>query len=152
MEERRGTVAAMAMEMFERSLLAVHGPNPAGSEEWTRYVLDSNAAGVVGVLVVVDASYPGPSPMQRGQANAAAKQHARYPPIAVVTGSAMHRGIVTVFSWMQKGNVVAYAPSRLSAAMTFAGIGTVGHGRALSRLHELARRVDSTWIQSSINF
>lgn len=142
----------MAVEMFERSLLAVHGPNPVGSEEWTRYVVDSNAAGVVGVLVVVDVGYPGPTPMQRGQANAAAKQHARFPPIAVVTGSALHRGIVTVFSWMQKGNVVAYAPSRLSAAMTFAGIGTVEHGRALSRVHELARRVGSAWIQHTVTF
>jgi hypothetical protein len=142
----------MAMEIFERSLLAVHGPEPAGAEEWTRYVVDSNAATVAGILVVVDAAYPGPTPVQRAQANSAAKQHGRYPPIAVVTGSVMHRGIVTLFSWMQKGNVVAYAPSRLAEAMMFAKIGTPLHGKALSRVHELARRVGSAWIQRAVNF
>jgi len=152
MDERRETVATMVVEMFESCLLAVHGPEPAAAEDWTRYVVDSNAAAVAGVLVVVDAGYPGPTAMQRAQANAAARQHGRYPPIAVVTGSAMHRGIVTVFSWMQKGNVVAYAPSRLSQAMTFAKIGTLSHGKALSRVHELARRVGSAWIQRAVNF
>jgi hypothetical protein len=150
MDDLRDTVARMAMEMFERTLLAVHGPEPAAVAEWSQYVVDSNAAQLAGVLVVVDRSYPGPTPLQRAQANSAAKYHNKYPPIAVVTGSILHRGIVTVFSWMQKGNVVAYSPPQLSAAMDYAGIGATSRVKALSRVHELARRVGSSWIQDSV--
>jgi hypothetical protein len=145
--EATTTMAAMSCEMFERTLIAVHGREPATTEEWTRYVTDSNAAGLAGVLVVTDAKYGGPTALQRAQANAAAKEHGRYPPIAVVIGSAAHRGIVKLFSWMQKGNVVAYAPTELVAAMRYAGIEPRAQGVALLRLHELARRVDSSWIQ-----
>ncbi len=140
----------MSMEMFGRTLLAVHGPEPATVAEWNRYVVDSNAAHVAGVLVVVDQSYPGPTALQRAQANATAKYHNRYPPIAVVTASILHRGIVTVFSWLQKGNILAYSPTQLSAAMDYARIAPTSRVSALSRVHELARRVGSSWIQDSM--
>jgi hypothetical protein len=64
----------------------------------------------------------------------------------------MHRGIVTVVSWMQKGNVVAFSPNELSAAMDFAGLTPARRGVALSRVHELARRVGSTWIARTVTF
>lgn len=140
----------MSVELFGRTLLAVHGPEPAAVGEWNQYVVDSNSAEVTGVLVVVDRSYPGPTALQRAQANAAAKYHNRYPPIAVVTASILHRGIVTVFSWMQKGNILAYSPAQLSAAMDYAGIGATLRVSALSRVHALARRVGSSWIQESM--
>jgi hypothetical protein len=140
------------MERFERTLLAVHGPEPAPAEEWSRYVMESNAVDLAGVLVVVDLRYPGPTAVQRAQANSAAKARGKFPPIAVVIGSVMHRGIVTVFSWMQNNNIVPYSPYMLSAAMDYAGIAAKSHGIALSRVHEMARRVGSAWITSSVSF
>jgi hypothetical protein len=62
----------------------------------------------------------------------------------------VHRGIVTVFSWMQKGNVIAFSPKELPAAMDFVGLEPERRGVALSRVHELARRVGALWITQAV--
>jgi hypothetical protein len=140
----------MAMEVFERTLLVVHGARPASAQEWNRYLVDFIVPGLSGVLIVVDSSYAGPTALQRAQATDAAKQAGIFPPIAVVTGSRMHRGIVTVVSWMQKGNLVAFSPKELSAAMELVGLEPARHRVALLRVHELARRVGSIWITHAV--
>lgn len=143
-------VPAMAMETFERSLLVVHGARPASAPEWNRYLAEFILPSLSGVLIVVDSSYAGPTALQRAQATDAAKQAGIFPPIAVVTGSRMHRGIVTVVSWMQRGNLVAFSPRELSSAMDFVGIEPARRGVALSRVHELARRVGALWITQAV--
>jgi hypothetical protein len=142
--------AAMAMEVFGRTLLVVHGARPASVQEWDRYLVEFIVPGLSGVLIVVDSSYPGPTALQRAQATEAAKQAGIFPRIAVVTGSRMHRGIVTVVTWMQRGNLVAFSPKELPAAMDFVGIAPERRGVALSRVHELARRVGALWITQAV--
>lgn len=141
---------AMAMEVFECALLVVHGARPASAQEWDRYLAEFIDPSLSGVLIVVDSSYPGPTALQRAQATDAAQQAGIFPPIAVVTGSRMHRGIVTVVSWMQRGNLIAFSPKELSAAMDFVGLEPERRVVALSRVHELARRVGSLWITQAV--
>lgn len=141
---------AMAMEMFERSLLVVHGARPASAQEWNRYLAEFILPDLSGVLIVVDSSYAGPTALQRAQATDTAKQAGIFPRIAVVTGSRMHRGIVTVVSWMQRGNLVAFSPRELPAAMDYVGIAPDRRVVALSRVHELARRVGALWITQAV--
>jgi hypothetical protein len=141
---------AMVMEVFERTLLVVHGSRPASVQEWNRYLAQFINPGLSGVLIVVDSSYPGPTALQRAQATDAAKQAGIFPHIAVVTGSRMHRGIVTVVSWMQRGNLVAFSPRELPAAMDHVGLEPERRGVALSRVHELARRIGALWITQAV--
>ena len=142
----------MAIDRFERTVLVVHGARPASGQEWNRSLEEFNLPGVSGILIVVDPNYPGPTALQRAQASEAAKRTGLFPPIAVVTGSGLHRGIVTVISWMQKNNLVAFSPKELSAAMDFVRLEPERRGAALSRVHELARRVGSTWIAQTVSF
>ncbi len=140
----------MVMEVFERTLLVVHGSRPASAQEWNRYLAKFIDPGLSGVLIVVDSSYAGPTALQRAQATDAAKQAGIFPRIAVVTGSRMHRGIVTVVSWMQRGNLVAFSPRELAAAMDYVGLEPERRGVALSRVHELARRIGALWITQAV--
>jgi hypothetical protein len=105
-----------------------------------------------GVLVVTDLAYPGPDARQRVQGSAAVRKRGLYPHIAVVTASAVHRCIVTAFSWMQRGNVAAYHPSRLREAMDYAGVSPARRTKVLLRVHDLARELESTWIPRSVRW
>lgn len=136
----------MQSEVFHGTVIVVHGPRQASTQEWNEHVIEYLTRRVSGVLVVTDINYPGPTPVQRAMANAAGNKHGHYPPIAVVTASPIHRGAVIVLGWMQKGNFTAYSPARLREAMAYARLQPEAVVPALNRVHELAARVGSTWI------
>ena len=146
------TVRTMCHEVFENTLLVVHGPRPAAAEEWSAYLADGLVLQYGGVLVVADLASPGPNAKQRVEGSAAVRRRGVYPHIAVVTASTVHRCIVTAFSWMQRGNVVAYHPSRLREAMDFAGVSPARRTKVLLRVHDLARELESTWIPRSVRW
>jgi hypothetical protein len=145
-------VRTMCHEVFENTLLVVHGPKPASAEEWTAYTEEGTVLHYGGILVVTDIAYPGPDAKQRAQGTAAVRRRGVYPHIAVVTASAVHRCIVTAFSWMQRGNVTAYHPSRLREAMDYAGVSPARRTKVLLRVHDLARELESTWIPRSVRW
>ncbi len=145
------TVRTMWYEVFENTLLVVHGPKAASAEEWTAYAEEGTMLQYGGILVVTDVAYPGPDAKQRAEGSAAARRRG-YPHIAVVTASAVHRCIVTAFSWMQRGNVTAYHPSRLREAMDYARVSPARRTKVLLRVHDLARELESTWIPRSVRW
>ena len=146
------SVRTMCHEVFENTLLVVHGPRPASADEWAAYLADGLVLQYRGILVVTDLAYPGPDAKQRVQGSAAVRKRGVYPHIAVVTASAVHRCIVTAFSWMQRGNVAAYHPSRLREAMDYAGVSPARRTKVLLRVHDLARELGSTWIPRSVRW
>jgi hypothetical protein len=145
-------VRTMCHEVFENTFLVVHGPRPAAAAEWDAYLADGMVLQYGGVLVVTDIACPGPDAKQRVQGSAAVRKRGLYPHIAVVTASAVHRCIVTAFSWMQRGNVAAFHPSRLREAMDYAGVSPARRTKVLLRVHDLARELESTWIPRSVRW
>jgi hypothetical protein len=98
-------------------LVLVHGEKPPTAEEWTAYVafLRKNWVQRVSRLLVVT---PGPAPTakQRQEMNHGWTCEGR---IAIVTPSAIARGIVTALSWFSKDVYKTFAPQNLDDAVAF---------------------------------
>jgi len=109
-------------------ILAVYSDQPPSDEEWNAYVAalvaaykaTSGTKGVVRSLVVTDGG--GPNAIQRKRCFEAVEQFQNWTksPAAVISASAVARGIVTVLSWFNIG-IKVFSPNQTEEAFTFLG-------------------------------
>jgi hypothetical protein len=112
----------MAYDIVGTTMVCIHAPGPIAEGDWQTFLDRYVLAAFTGCLVLVDAGSAGPDAGQRARL-AACMRGREAPPVAVVTQSAVHRGIVKVIGWLQKSNhMTAFHPSRLAEAMDFARV------------------------------
>jgi hypothetical protein len=101
--------------------LLVHGDDAPSDHDWGAYVdaLDRHHGRLSSVLVLADG--PGPNAAQRARLNALVERAGRPVPTAVVTHSAVARGIVTVLHWFNPG-IRAFAPEELAKALDYLAV------------------------------
>lgn len=117
-----GAERNQAFELCGSTMVVVHGTHPPTDAEW-REGLDytrSIVHAVRGQLVV--SAGGGPTPHQRKTLHELfSKRIDGTPPTAVVTSSAIARGIVTAFSWVVKDKIRAFPERQFAEACAFAG-------------------------------
>ena len=117
-----GAERNQAFELCGSTMVVVHGTRAPTDAEWregldyTRTVVHA----VRGQLVV--SAGGGPTPHQRKNLHDLfSKRVDGTPPTAVVTSSAIARGIVTAFSWVVKDKIRAFPEKQFAEACAFAG-------------------------------
>ncbi|MET0592925.1 MAG: hypothetical protein ABW133_09515 [Polyangiaceae bacterium] len=126
-----GAERNQAIELCGSTMVVVHGVHPPTDAEWqegldyTRSVVNE----VRGQLVV--SAGGGPTPRQRKTLHDLWRTRTGgTPPTAVVTSSAIARGIVTAFSWVVKDRICAFSEKQFAEACAFAGVADVEMVRA----------------------
>ena len=119
-----GVERNQALELCGSTLVIVHSTLPPTDVEWREAM--EYAYSIVGAVrgqLVVSAG-GGPTPRQRQALHELfAKRVDGTPPTAVVTSSAVARGIVTAFSWVVKDRIRAFPEKQLAEACAFVGAG-----------------------------
>jgi hypothetical protein len=141
----------MSYDLVANTLVVVHGPREADPADWTRYCARSAERDFDGILVICDQDFPGPTSKQRAEGSEAMRTRGSYPRIAVVTASMVHRGVVTVFNWLQRGNLSAFHPGRLEQALAYAGTPREEWPRVVAVIHELATKTAAPWVRTAIH-
>lgn len=97
-------------------LVIAHNARPPAQDEWVRYceLVSTHLPDLTAQIVLAEG--PGPNAAQRQQALDGAPKGYIIPPTAVFTGSALVRGIVTLFNWFTPRAMRAFPPGDLTAA------------------------------------
>jgi hypothetical protein len=116
----------MGFTICERYFVSYHTAAPPTDEEWRDQLVyvDGRMAELRGVLVVADGG--GPNVVQRKQL--AELFQGKLPPVAVITESAMVRGMLVALSWFGLKQR-AFAPADFEKALQF--LGANGHARTV---------------------
>lgn len=134
---------AMSYELVGSIFVVVHTSQPPSDEEWTRYLesFRPHRDEVAGILVYTLGG--GPSAKQRGALVTVFGD--RPPPTAVLTSSAIARGMVTALAWLKGNFIQAFKPDELAAALSYLAVEPSRRGpveRAFYKLNEgLNRKV-----------
>ncbi|WP_163999675.1 STAS/SEC14 domain-containing protein [Pyxidicoccus caerfyrddinensis] len=106
----------LGVAMVDDVLVIAHDAQPPAQEEWVRYcdLISRYLPTLRAQFVLADG--PGPNATQRQQALNRGALGAVIPPTAVLTRSAMVRGIVTLFNWFTPRAMRAFPPEDLQAA------------------------------------
>ncbi len=99
-------------------LVVSHNSRPPAREEWARYcdLVAAHQATFTAQLVLSQG--PGPDATQRQQVLNRLPKGYVIPPTAVLTHSALARGVVTLFNWFTPRAMRAFPPEDLPAAAT----------------------------------
>jgi hypothetical protein len=113
---------SMAFVMMGRLSVVVHTAIPPTEQEWGAWLdaVRATPIGPEGIRNLVYSLGGGPSASQRGGAIDLMKDHPHR--TAIITTSAVVRGIVTAVSWFLKGMKV-YPPSQFDRAFEFLEVG-----------------------------
>jgi hypothetical protein len=103
----------MLWKQVDRWVVVVHGDAPPSDEDWDGYVSFLMEA-IVGRRGLVITEGAGPNGRQRERLVALPQVTAS--PFAVVTSSAVARGIVTALSWLGQ-SVKAFSPAKIDDAL-----------------------------------
>jgi hypothetical protein len=103
----------MRWKQVDRWVVVVHGDAPPSDEDWDGYV-DFLREAIVGRRGLVITDGAGPNGRQREQLVALPQVTAA--PFAVVTPSAVARGIVTALGWLGQ-SIKAFSPARIDDAL-----------------------------------
>ena len=101
--------------------LVIHAPTPPSQDEWSAYLQDMETVAdqIRGIVVTSVGGSSGPNARQRQEAAELWEKHGGPPPIAVVTESAVQRGIVTAFNWFFSKPMRVFSPKQASAAFEY---------------------------------
>ncbi len=100
-------------------LVLVHGTTAPTAHEWLEYCATLKEAGTrPDTTLLVITGDAGPTPKQREELQRSAPPDIR---VAVVTGSPLARGIVTLLGWFN-ATIRAFTPAELTAAVTYLGV------------------------------
>jgi hypothetical protein len=121
--------------------VTVHSADPPSDEEWARYleVSKTHFGSLRASVIITDGG--GPNSRQR------ALLIERYPefgpvPVAVVSDSAITRGIVTALHWLGK-NIRAFRPTDLARAFEYLSVPVAEHEALLHRVAVLRSELRS---------
>ena len=100
-------------------LVLDHGTTAPTAHEWLEYCEALKQAGTrPDTTLLVVTGDAGPTPKQRDELQRFAPPNIR---VAVVTGSPLARGIVTLLGWFN-ATIRAFTPAELTAALTYLGV------------------------------
>ena len=109
----------LAFGVSGKVFILVHKPGVPDEANWTRFLEAANAAclahGVNIWLVYADGTVP--SAPQRSSASAFHNYHRSY--AAILTNSALTRGVVTAIGWMTGSHIRAFRTTDFSGAFNF---------------------------------
>lgn len=109
----------LAFEQVKDTLLLLHGPHSPSDDEWMQYVRalwESVDRGVRNVMVITEG--PGPNAMQRGELTSQRNKLAHLR-TAVITSSAVARGIVTAVGWLSDRDIRSFSAVNLHQAFAY---------------------------------
>lgn len=114
-------MTTLAFARFGACFTYVCGRRDPTDQEWDSYIRFLRQNIVPGVtprsLVITDGG--GPNSAQRTKLTELVSEHSGEVKIAVVTGSAVVRGIFTAMSWFATFNYRAFTPLQLDEALVF---------------------------------
>jgi hypothetical protein len=126
-EEEMMTTATMKFGMSSEGVYClVQGSNNLDDQEWSAYVEDMsrNADRMKGVIVFSAGS--GPNANQRKLVAEMWKAHGRMPIVAVISNSALHRGMITAINWIintrMESGLCAYPSEEAHRALAKMGV------------------------------
>lgn len=108
----------MLFEYVSGVFVGVHTTEAPGDEEWLAHCrnLERERAAVLGVVVFTKGG--GPSTAQRRQMRVA-MHDSRAPLTAILTSSALVRGIITSLNWFADNRLQAFEPNDLAGAVRY---------------------------------
>lgn len=108
----------MAYCSINNTAIAVHTPSPPSDEDFEGW-LDEIARCRAKTIIVVAGASPGPNTLQRKTMIARIKDAGLVPATAVLTSSAIARGVVTAVNWFNAYPVRGFATEDIAGAMKF---------------------------------
>lgn len=139
----------MACKRVGNVVIVVHNKEPPDNESWSGYLDTVLATGrangndLTNVKQLVVTEGGGPNASQRKAVDAASNQmNGKKSPAAVVTGSPLVRGIVTVFNWFNL-NLRVFAPEEFDKALQFLRIPSTEVPKILNEVRLLQAEVGS---------
>jgi hypothetical protein len=136
-------MATVAYTKVGGHIIHLTGRADPSDEDWQGYLKFVKGALVPGKGPTVLAfSFGGvPNVAQRQRLNALAEQGTVGLRVAVVTASALGRGVVTALSWFAKDGYRAFSPQDLDAAITYIGAPRALFAEIKSTMSTLAKQV-----------
>ncbi|NUP05419.1 MAG: hypothetical protein HOW73_05090 [Polyangiaceae bacterium] len=126
----------MRFEQFGDTVAMVHTADPPSDEEWDAYLASQRAHWSARVLVFTEGG--GPTTLQRGRLNDALA--GRIVKTAVVSSSAVIRGIVTALSWFNPG-IKSFLPNEASAALRYLGVAVEDQAGLMQKVTRLSKEL-----------
>jgi hypothetical protein len=106
----------MAFKVIDRLFLVVYGASNPTDEEWKYYLEVTEQHGIDRTTQLIFTDGGGPTSTQRKYLNDLLA--GRTVPVAVISGSATIRGVVTALSWFNR-KIKAFPPSGLGDALAY---------------------------------
>ncbi|NUP09677.1 MAG: hypothetical protein HOW73_26835 [Polyangiaceae bacterium] len=129
-------MATMRYELFGDTLAILHMANAPSDDEWEGMLVYLRANWPARVVVFTDGG--GPTTLQRGRLNDALS--GKPLKTAVVTSSAVVRGIVTALSWFNAG-IKTFTPDRAPAALRYLGVAVDAHEHLMQQVLKLSKQL-----------
>lgn len=106
-------------ELVNFTMVLVHNTRPPSDQEWRDYleVLKQKKASVKKILVFAVGN--GPNAVQRSMYNKTIQENDIRPKVAIISGSAIVRGIVTAFNWFKMDSMQMFPPTGLKDASDY---------------------------------
>ena len=119
---------AMAHGLSGTTMVTVHTDAPPSEAEWDAYLHDITLALQRGRVsgIVVFTRGGGPTSTQRIRYARVLERLNVVVPCAVVTDSAVARGIVTAIAWLTGKHIAAFPSAEIRYALGFAGVAVYG--------------------------
>jgi hypothetical protein len=106
----------MAFKVIDRLFIVVYGPHDPTDAEWESYLADVEHHGIDRTMQLISTEGGGPTSTQRRYLNDLLA--GRSVPVAVMSGSAAIRGVVTALSWFNR-KIRAFPPTGLRDAIAY---------------------------------
>ena len=123
----------MAFKVIDRLMIAVYGTENPTDGEWRSYLQEIEQHGIDRTVHLIFTEGGGPTATQRRFLNTLLG--ARSVPVAVMSSSAVIRGVVTALSWFNR-KIRAFPPTGLRDALAYLEI-------PISRTEMIEREMDS---------
>jgi hypothetical protein len=124
-------------------IVLVHGPESPTQAEWDKYLELVEQSSGLATQVLVYSKKGAPGPKQRADVQRLYNGYPKgAPPVAVVTGDTIARGVVKAISWIYGGDKIrAFAPEEVELALEWLKLDKRSLGEVRSMLPALKLRV-----------
>ena len=106
----------MAFKVIDRLFIVAYGTEDPTDDEWVTYLQDVERHGIDRTMQLISTEGGGPTSTQRRYLNELLA--GRSVPVAVMSGSAAIRGVVTALSWFNR-KIRAFPPTGLRDTITY---------------------------------
>jgi hypothetical protein len=139
-------MANMVSKLVENLHILVHTDKPPSDEEWQDYLRTFGKVPPERLRTIVFTLGGGPSAAQRKLLND--KLNGKATPAAVVSTSAVVRGIVTALAWFNK-DIKAFAPDQTEAAFEYLGFDVHQTARFMLEVRSLRTKLNASQMRGA---